>query len=272
MSKPRKPLLAANWKMAQQSWADVKTFLDEFGKLDKKCFDSVDVVICPSFFHLGIILSPLSPITYYLSPFSLGSQDIYSEKKGAYTGCVSAGELAELGVRWVILGHSERRRYFKEGGELLQKKLSLAWEAGLTPIFCVGETREERESGKTFDVLKSQIEDLKVLKGQVTSEKIFVVAYEPVWAIGTGLVATSDQAQEAHSFIRERLVQNFERELAQAVRLLYGGSVTPENFESVAARPDVDGGLVGGASLKAASFIRLLEILKKAKTPSVISR
>lgn len=261
----RKPLLAANWKMAQSSWAEAKAFLDEFGRLDKKIFDSVDAVICPSFFHLGAIPSPLSP-------FSLGAQDIHWEKKGAYTGCVSADELADRGVRWAILGHSERRRYFQESSDILQKKLLLAWGAGLVPIFCVGETREERESGKTFEILKSQIEDLKVLQDKAVPEKVFVVAYEPVWAIGTGLVATSDQAQEAHGFIRDELARHFGQALSQAVRLLYGGSVTPENFDAIAVQPDVDGGLVGGASLKAASFIRLLEILKKAKTPSVVSR
>jgi len=262
----RKPLLAANWKMAQENWAGVSAFLDSLQKLPKETFADIDTVICPSYFHLGAILSAQSAIGNRQSAIRWGSQDIHYEKKGAYTGCVSAAELADLGVRYAILGHSERRRYFKESSDVLGKKLALAYENKLIPIFCVGETKEEREQNKTFQVLEHQLaETLSAAREKITHPEKLVVAYEPVWAIGTGLIATAEQAQEVHAFIRQWLAKNFGPSMAAGIRILYGGSVTPDNFESVAQKPDVDGGLVGGASLKPDSFFKLLEILKNAK-------
>jgi triosephosphate isomerase len=185
----------------------------------------------------------------------VGAQNCAEESKGAYTGEVSAEMIASLGVQFVILGHSERRQYYGETSATLNRRMAQAYANGLTPIYCVGETLEERESGKLWDVVKAQIEEVVF---ELTPEQFrrLVVAYEPVWAIGTGKVASAEQAQEMHAFIRKTLAAKF-GDAAAKTPILYGGSVKPDNAAEIFAKEDVDGGLIGGASLKASDFLAI---------------
>lgn len=206
---------------------------------------AVKAVICPSYVHL-----PMALARSIESRLSVGAQDCSHAAEGAYTGEVSARMLADLGCGWVIIGHSERRQYHAESDELVAEKIGAAIEAGLRPIVCVGESREQRESGEAEAVVAAQLRG--ALEGQPSLEGL-VVAYEPVWAIGTGLTATPAQAQEMHAFIRERLAA-VKGIVPADTPLLYGGSVKPDNAASLFAEPDIDGALVGGAALKAADF------------------
>ncbi|MCL4491863.1 MAG: triose-phosphate isomerase [Nitrospirae bacterium] len=243
----RKPFIAANWKMNKTA-GETRAFLDEFLPLVRDVQD-VDIVIAPPFTSL-----PAAAALIKGSNVLLSAQDIFYEDKGAYTGEISPVMLTDVGCTQVIIGHSERRQYFKESDEIVNKKIKAARKHNLDVIFCIGEALEEREAGKTFDVLKREVEEgLK----DVPSDSI-VVAYEPVWAIGTGKTATTGQAQEAHKYIRERLSALYGG-AAQDIRILYGGSVTPENIDSLMDCADVDGALVGGASLKAGSFARIVK-------------
>ncbi|MBI5212199.1 MAG: triose-phosphate isomerase [Nitrospirae bacterium] len=246
----RKPFIAANWKM-NKTIGETKSFLDEFIPLVKDAKD-VDIIIAPPFTSLGIASAMLKDTNIQLS-----AQDIFYEEKGAFTGEVSPVMLADAGCEHVIIGHSERRQYFHETDEIVNKKIKAARKQGLDVIFCIGESLEERESGKTLDVLEREVENgLK----DVPADGI-VVAYEPIWAIGTGKTATIEQAQEAHKYIRERLASIYGNK-ANEIRILYGGSVTPDNVDSLMACEDVDGALVGGASLKPDSFARIVKFKK----------
>jgi triosephosphate isomerase len=217
-------------------------------------FNSFDIYIAPVFVALDRVREVVS-----LSNIKLAAQNMYYEDSGAFTGEVSPKMLKELGVQAVIIGHSERRRIFGETDELINKKIKKALAEGLTPIFCIGETLEERQKGLTFCVLEKQVRE--GLYGINAEEvKRVVIAYEPVWAIGTGVVATPEQAQEAHEFVRSLLAKIYSDEVAQSVTILYGGSVTPENFFGLFVKPDIDGALVGGASLKE-SFVELAKIM-----------
>ena len=193
---------------------------------------------------------------------ALGAQNVFWEDAGAFTGEISASMLKDLGVTYVIIGHSERRQYFHETNETVNKRLRAALKHGITPIVCVGENLSQRESNKTFDIIKDHCEGS--LSGLSADEmgKV-VVAYEPVWAIGTGKTATPQQAQEVHVFIRQLLEKMFNSEIANSVRIQYGGSVTPDNIVSLMAQADIDGALVGGASLKAPSFAAIVKGAKK---------
>jgi triosephosphate isomerase len=192
-----------------------------------------------------------------ISNVKLSAQNCAAETSGAFTGEVSPDMLVSSGAEYVIIGHSERRTLYNEGNEILNKKVKLALNSGLKPIFCCGEVLEEREAGKLFDVVKEQLEvGLKDLSKEEISQVI--IAYEPVWAIGTGVVATPDQAQEMHKFIRDLLVDLFDAEVADEMTLLYGGSCKPSNANELFANPDVDGGLIGGASLKAEDFLAIV--------------
>jgi triosephosphate isomerase len=188
----------------------------------------------------------------------LGAQNVYWEEKGAFTGEVSPVMLKEIGVKYVVIGHSERRTYFHETNETVNKKVRSALKAGLLPIMCVGERLEEREAGKTFDVIRDHV--TVGLKG-ISKEDILkiVIAYEPVWAIGTGKTATPDQAQEAHLYIRGLLKEIYNESVAQSVRIQYGGSVKPENIKELISQKDIDGALVGGASLKVEQFAPIVK-------------
>ena len=186
----------------------------------------------------------------------IAAQNIHTESKGAYTGEVSAEMLHDLDIPYVIIGHSERRQYFGETNETITKKIEQASNKDINVVFCIGETVDERETNKTFDVIKEQ---LSILKQFNTLSKI-IIAYEPVWAIGTGLTATSQQAQEVHSFIREWIKENFNKDIAETATIIYGGSIKPENIAELINQPDIDGGLVGGASLSLQKFIDIINV------------
>ena len=211
----------------------------------------VDLAVCPPFVYLESVASALKG-----RPVATGAQNMYFEPKGAFTGEISAAMLKDIGCRYVILGHSERRHVFGEPDELIGAKVKAAIEAGLHPIFCVGETLDERDAGKTLEVVERQVRaGLTSASGDTLTS--ITIAYEPVWAIGTGRNATPQQAQEIHAEIRRLLGSLYGDDVAQVVRIQYGGSVKPENARDILAQPDVDGALVGGASLKADSFLAI---------------
>jgi triosephosphate isomerase len=247
----RKPFIAANWKM-NKTVSETQEFISKFIPLVKD-LRNVDIAIAPPFTSLTVAAENLKNTDILLS-----AQDVFYEEKGAYTGEISPLMLVDIGCKYVIIGHSERRQYFKETDDIVNKKIKVAKKAGLGIIFCIGETLQDRESGKTFDVLQVEIE--KGLGGIDDSQTI--IAYEPIWAIGTGKTATTEQAQEAHSYIRERLKILYGKK-ADEMRILYGGSATPENIAALIACKDVDGALVGGASLKVESFTKIVKFGKE---------
>jgi triosephosphate isomerase len=243
----RKPLIAGNWKMFKTVHEAV-VFVKELRGLVKDIVD-VDIVVAPPFTAIHAAAEAARN-----SNIDIAAQDMHWEREGAFTGEVSAAMIMEAGAEYVIVGHSERRRLFSETDAMVNRKVAAAVVAGLTAIVCVGETLEERERSETFAILDRQI---KEGLDKVTGEKVageLVIAYEPVWAIGTGRNATASQAGEAHAHIRMRLRQWFGAEAADQCRLLYGGSVKPDNIRQLIAEPEVDGVLVGGASLDPRSF------------------
>lgn len=213
-----------------------------------------DVIICVPFTHLASVNTVITET----NKLGLGAENCADHKSGAYTGEVSAAMVASTGAKYVILGHSERRQYYGENGEILRDKVALALENGLTPIFCIGEVLEEREAGKHFDVVKAQLEEGLFNLSAEDFGKI-IVAYEPVWAIGTGKTATADQAEEIHAYIRGVIADKYGKEVAENTSILYGGSCKPGNAAELFAKPDVDGGLIGGASLKCADFMGIVK-------------
>jgi triosephosphate isomerase len=244
-------LIAGNWKMNKSLDEAVGLINDIRARLPAD--PGVDVLVCPAFVCLESAKRALQGTT-----IKLGAQNMYWKDSGAYTGEISADMLVSVGAEYVIIGHSERRQFFGETDESVSLKLKQALGKGLVPIVCIGETLAERESGKTFDILKSQLEDgLAEISAQ--RMKGTVLAYEPVWAIGTGKVATKEQAQEAHAFIREHLRKQFDRQTADAVVIQYGGSVKPGNAKELLGQPDVDGALIGGASLKSDDFVSIVD-------------
>ena len=246
----RRPFIAANWKM-NKTLLETSQFMMEFIP-EVKDVSGVDIVIAPPFTAIGIAAAALRGTNIFLA-----AQDVFYEEKGAYTGEISPLMLADLGCAFVIVGHSERRQYFHETDDIVNRKIRAAQKAGLGVIFCIGESLEEREAGKTFDILNREIE--KGLDG-VSPEKM-VLAYEPIWAIGTGKTATPSQAQEVHAYIRERLNILYGNQ-SDELCILYGGSVTPDTVDSLMACKDIDGALVGGASLKAESFSKIVKFRK----------
>ncbi len=212
----------------------------------------VDVVLCPPFTNLYAVNQVVKN-----SPIGLGAQNIYWEEYGAYTGEICAGMLKSVGCQFVIIGHSERRQYFNETDETVNKRVKKALESEITPIICVGEVLSEREAGETNDVVARQVRGALAGLDRAGAAKI-VIAYEPVWAIGTGKVATPEQAQQVHKMIRGLLAELYDNELAESVRIQYGGSMKPENAAELLSQPDIDGGLIGGASLKADAFLGII--------------
>ena len=210
--------------------------------------ENVDIVICPSYTLLAYLADDLED-----SNIVIGAQDIYWQEEGAFTGEVSASMLKDAGCQYVIVGHSERRQFFGDTNETVNKKIKACLKHGLTPIICVGENLQERESENTFGVIQNHIQGSLIDISALDIIKT-VIAYEPVWAIGTGKTATADQAQEVHKYIRDLLRKMYGEEVASSIRIQYGGSVKPENITELVSKPDVDGALVGGASLKADSF------------------
>lgn len=251
MSIPRKKFVAGNFKMNMTS-SEVSPYLEVFRQETENCAD-VDICLIPPF----TAIAKFSEILGNSQKIRIGAQNMSPEAKGAYTGEISASMLRDLFVRYVLVGHSERRRLFIETDEMVRRKLVAALASELRPILCVGETLEERQAGQEKAVLEGQLR--AALEG-LTPEQIseVIVAYEPVWAIGTGLTATPDQAQEAHLFIRDYLGKMAGTSVASKARILYGGSVTPANAKELLSQPDIDGALVGGASLDPRGFAEIV--------------
>ncbi|MHB8853204.1 MAG: triose-phosphate isomerase [Ignavibacteriaceae bacterium] len=248
----RRKVIAGNWKMNNnlaESQNLISKLIEGLGKEKTNC----DVIICPPFTSLNLSASLISG-----SIIKLGAQNMYFEENGAFTGEISASMLLNSRCEYVILGHSERRHIFGETDDLINKKIKKALSSGLKPIFCVGETLDERESGVTNEIIKRQVyEGLNGL-----SEKdldTIIIAYEPVWAIGTGKTATPNQAQEVHNFIRNLVSDKFSSTAAEKIIIQYGGSVKPDNAKELLSQKDIDGALVGGACLKAESFIGIIQ-------------
>jgi len=243
----RKPLIAGNWKMYKTINEAVE--LANGIKRELLDFNDAEIALCPPFTSLDSVYEVIMD-----TDIKLGAQNLYWQKEGAFTGEVSAPMLKDCGCEYVIIGHSERRKYFGETDENVNKKIKIALAVGLTPIVCVGETLEEREAQKTIAVVQRQLDQgLKGLKEDEFSK--IVIAYEPVWAIGTGKTATPQQAQEVHKFIRNWIEKKYSNGIAQKTIILYGGSVKPANISELMSEEDIDGALVGGASLEVSSFV-----------------
>lgn len=245
----RRPIIAGNWKM-NMTPSEARALVEELKPLvkDAKC----EVVVCPPYVDLSAVSGLIKD-----SNIRLGAQNIHWAEKGAFTGEVSANMLKELGVEYAIIGHSERRQYFGETDETVNARAKAAIAAGITPIICVGESLEERESGRTEAKVSGQVK--KDLEG-IAAEDVakLVIAYEPIWAIGTGKTATDEQANETIGMIRATVAGMFGKETAEALRIQYGGSMKPSNARSLMAMPEIDGGLIGGASLKAVDFSQVV--------------
>ncbi len=247
----RQPIIAGNWKMNK----NITEAIDLANNLKRGLCDieGAEIVICPPFTSLSDVKEVIMETN-----IKLGAQDVYWEKEGAFTGEVSAPMLRELGCEYVIIGHSERRQFFGETNQTVNRKVKAALSEKLKPIVCVGEKLEERKSQKTFEVVKDHIENGLAGLSKEDMQKV-TIAYEPVWAIGTGVNATKEQAEEVHKYIRGLIGKMFGEETAGDVRIQYGGSVKADNIKELIAEEDVDGALVGGASLKADSFIQIVK-------------
>ncbi|MCK9420957.1 MAG: triose-phosphate isomerase [Nitrospirae bacterium] len=250
MNPKRKPIIAGNWKMNKTS-TEARDLASKLIPLVSGVKDR-DIVLAPPFTSIPVVAETIKGTN-----MSLSAQNLFWEEKGAFTGEISAEMLLDLGCKYVIIGHSERRQYFGETDETVNKKVRQALNKGLLPIVCAGELLSEREAGKANEVIERQV--VGALKGVAAAEmQKIVIAYEPVWAIGTGKTATPDQANEIHAFIRQKIQSMYNVDVSGALRIQYGGSVTPENVSTLMAKPDIDGALVGGASLKPESFAALV--------------
>jgi len=247
----RKPIIAGNWKM----YKDVNEAVELANHIKRDTFDvtNVEIVIAPPFVDLSDVGEMLGE-----SNVGLSGQNCYWEAEGAFTGEISVPMLKSVGCSYVIIGHSERRKYFGETEETVSKKIKAAIDGGLIPIVCVGETLEEREAGKTMEVVKTQVSGALAGFDEAYIDSL-ILAYEPVWAIGTGKTATPLQAQEVHSMIRCLLKDLYSEDLSASKRVLYGGSAKPENIVDLMSQEDIDGGLIGGASLKSESFVAMIK-------------
>ncbi len=248
----RKPFVAGNWKMNMDAHAGVELAKAIAAGSVSIAGEQVDVALIPPFVYLQAVASAVTA-----SHVAVGAQDVYFQEKGAFTGEISPGMLKDVGCAYVLCGHSERRHVIGEDDAIVNKKVHAAINGGLLPILCVGELQSEREAGQTEAVVSTQVKKgLAGLDGEKAAA--VTIAYEPVWAIGTGLTATPQQAQEVHAFIREMVARLYDAELAGAMRIQYGGSVTAANSRELLGRPDIDGALVGGASLKAPEFLGII--------------
>lgn len=250
----RKPIIAGNWKMNKVS-SEAKSFIEEVKGLVPST-ESVDSVVCaPALFLESLVIATKD------TDLEIGAQNMHFEENGAFTGEISPVALKDIGVSYVVLGHSERREMFAETDESVNKKTLAAFKHGLTPIVCCGETLEEREAGKTNDLVGNQVK--QALQGLSEDQvKSTVIAYEPIWAIGTGKSSSAEDANEVCAHIRNVVAEQFSTDAAEAVRIQYGGSVKPANIKEYMSQPDIDGALVGGASLEAQSFLQLVEANK----------
>jgi len=248
----RKKIIAGNWKMNKnlmESQYLISKLASGLGSKKLNC----EVIVCPPFTSLSEVNTLIKN-----TPLKLGAQNLYFQESGAYTGEISGTMLKSVGCEYVIIGHSERRTIFNESDGLINKKIKAAFAAGLKPIFCIGETLEERISGKEKDILNKQLSG-GLAEISMEQMKSLIIAYEPVWAIGTGKTATPEQAEEMHQFIRMYIKNDFNEETADNLIIQYGGSVKPENAKELLSQPDIDGALVGGACLNAESFISIIE-------------
>jgi triosephosphate isomerase len=251
----RKKIVAGNWKMnislteGQELFSEIKKLVREEVKGNQ------GIVVCPPFIHISSLAQSLAD-----DSLAIGAQNCHQSDSGAFTGEVSASMLASSGASYVIIGHSERRLYFAESNVQLAQKLDVVLKNGILPIFCIGETLEQRNDGSYFDVIKSQLAEAAFHLQEADFAKL-VIAYEPVWAIGTGLTASPEQAQEIHSYIRKLIAEKYNPSLASNLTILYGGSCNPKNASELFAQPDIDGGLIGGASLKARDFVEIIKAL-----------
>ncbi len=247
----RKPIIAGNWKM-NKTLPEAKKFIEDINGLIPSG-ENVDSVVCSPALFLGQLVELTEG-----TELAIGAQNMHFEENGAFTGEISPKALEDIGVKYVIIGHSERREMFNETDDTVNKKALAAFKYGITPIICCGETLEQRENGETNDFVGGQIE--KALTGLTEEQvKASVIAYEPIWAIGTGKSSTAEDANEVCAHIRKVVAEQFSQEAAEAVRIQYGGSVKPENIKEYMSQPDIDGALVGGASLESGSFLKLLE-------------
>jgi triosephosphate isomerase len=248
----RTKFVAGNWKMNTNK-ASAVALATAVAKGTPA--SGVQVGVAVPFVYLDAVNAAIAG-----TPLLLGAQDAYFEKDGAFTGEVSVAQLQDIGVKFVLTGHSERRHVLHESPELISKKAHAVYSAGMTLIHCVGEKLEERDANQTLAVCERQLKELK--PSEMTDPKRLVIAYEPVWAIGTGRTATDDQAQEVHAFIRQTLAKMWNKDFADNVRIQYGGSMKPENAKGLLSQPDVDGGLIGGAALKADTFLAIVNAAK----------
>ncbi|QNL49000.1 triose-phosphate isomerase [Olivibacter sp. SDN3] len=251
----RKKIVAGNWKMNLDYQEGISLFSEVVNMVKDEVRGEQDIVVCSPFIHLYGI----SALAKDANNVSTGAQNIHQEESGAFTGEISAKQIRSVGANYVILGHSERRAYFGETNELLAKKVDIAIKYQLTPIFCIGETKEERESGEFFSVIKEQLTQ-GVFHLEADDFENIVIAYEPVWAIGTGLTASPEQAQEVHAYIRKVIGEQYNTTLADEISILYGGSCNPKNAPDLFSQADIDGGLIGGASLKSRDFTDIVKV------------
>lgn len=251
----RKNIVAGNWKMNLDYEKGLSLFSEIVNMVKDEVVGDQEIIICSPSIHLHSIAKLAEPV----GNVTIGAQNIHQAGSGAYTGEISGAQVKSTGAEYVILGHSERRAYFGETDALLAQKVDAALTNGLKPIFCIGETKEEREGEKVFEVIKTQLE-----KGvfHLSSEDFgkVVLAYEPVWAIGTGLTASPEQAQEVHAFIRETIANHYTQKIADETTILYGGSCNPGNANELFSQKDIDGGLIGGASLKSRDFMEIVKV------------
>lgn len=250
----RKKIVAGNWKMNLDYNEGLALFSEIINMVKDEITGTQEAVICSPFIHIHSLVQ----LSKGYSKIAVGAQNAHQEEKGAYTGEISAKMIKSAGAAYVILGHSERRQYFGETNALLAKKTDTALKNDLRPIFCIGETLQEREANTHFDVIKTQlVEGIFHLDAEQFAK--LVIAYEPVWAIGTGVTATSAQAQEIHEFIRKEIAAKYSQEVADATTILYGGSCNPSNAAELFSQADIDGGLIGGASLKSRDFTDIVK-------------
>lgn len=250
----RKQIVAGNWKMNSDLEAGKKLTSEIVNMVKDEVKNEAKVIIIPP----AILLSSVGQLIGSSDKIALGAQNCHQATSGAYTGEISTGMIQSCGGEYVIIGHSERRAYFHEDDALLAEKVKTVITAGLHPIFCCGETLEERESGNQEAVVGSQVKKALFELSKEEIQKV-VIAYEPVWAIGTGKTASAEQAQEIHAFIRKQVAEQYDAEVADGISILYGGSVKPANAKEIFAQPDVDGGLIGGASLKSRDFTDIIK-------------
>jgi len=251
----RKKIVAGNWKMNLDYNEGLSLFSEVINMVKDEITGAQQAVVCSPFIHLH----SLTQMAKGYDKVSVGAQNAHQAESGAYTGEISAKMIKSVGASYVILGHSERRQYFGETNDLLAKKTDTVLKNGLLPIFCIGETLQERESNVHFDIIKAQLAE-GIFHLDAAQFAQVVIAYEPVWAIGTGVTATSAQAQEIHAFIRKEIAAKYNQAVADATTILYGGSCNPKNAPELFAQPDIDGGLIGGASLKSRDFVDIVKV------------